>query len=873
MATDTSAQQVTIDGHRLKLTNLEKVMYPETGTTKGDVLAYYAAVAEVLIPHTKDRPATRKRWVHGVGTPEHPGQVFFQKNLDESTPSWVRRRTIEHSDHSNEYPLVNDLATLTWFGQIAALEIHVPQWRFGRTGARRNPDRFVLDLDPGDGATLDDCAEVAGYARSLLRGMGLDPVPVTSGSKGIHLYAALDGKQTSDEVALVAHELARSLEADHPKLVVSDMKKSLRTGRVLVDWSQNNGSKTTVAPYSLRGRFRPMVAAPRTWKEVNAGGLEQLEMNDVLRRIKRRKDPLAALDTVRASITMPSEAGGAGDRLVTYRSKRDGSKTPEPVPADVPDTSSGQSFVIQRHDARNLHYDFRLEHDGVLVSWALPKGVPTDPKQNHLAVQTEDHPLEYGAFEGTIPKGEYGAGDVEIWDAGEYELEKWRDDEVIVTLHGDPGGGLDAVEPAGPKRFALIRTSGGGSGRGGSGGSGVAGSESSHGAKQNWLIHLMKPAGTDAGSASRNSASHSSASHSSASSGSHGSGSSSSRWSSSKPTAGSGTRSVPGAVAPMLASVGSAMDIEDETEWAFEMKWDGIRAIATIERSDRIVLTSRNGKDLTPSYPEVVEALRTIQSSEAATTKASGDLVLDGEIVALDHTGRPDFSLLQRRMQLTAHADVDRERTKTPVRYLLFDVLSRNGDDLTKRTYDERRQLLEELNVEGGVVEVPPAFDGDLEAAVSSSRELGLEGIMAKERDAAYRPGRRSGSWIKIKHQRSQEVVIGGWRPGRGRRSGAVGSLLMGIPDGDGLRYAGRVGTGFRERELVELTERFAAMSRKTTPFHDVPRADASDAHWITPELVGEVSFAEWTPEHRLRQPAWRGWRTDKDPDDVVEER
>lgn len=315
------------------------------------------------------------------------------------------------------------------------------------------------------------------------------------------------------------------------------------------------------------------------------------------------------------------------------------------------------------------------------------------------------------------------------------------------------------------------------------------------------------------------------------------------------------------------------MDIEDETEWAFEMKWDGIRAIATIERDDRIVLTSRNGKDLTPSYPEVVEALRTMESGEAATTKESGDLVLDGEIVALDRTGRPDFSLLQRRMQLTAYADVDRERTKTPVRYLLFDVLSRNGDDLTKRTYDERRQLLEKLVVGGGVVEVPPVFDGDLEAAVSSSRELGLEGIMAKERDAAYRPGRRSGSWIKIKHPRSQEVVIGGWRPGRGRRSGAVGSLLMGIPDGDGLRYAGRVGTGFRERELVELTERFATMSRKTTPFHDVPRADASDAHWITPELVGEVSFAEWTPEHRLRQPAWRGWRMDKDPDDVVEER
>ena len=461
MATSSTSdeQVVSVGGHRLKLTHLGKVLYPEAGTTKADVIAYYSAVAPVMLPHVAGRPATRKRWVDGVGTAREPGAVFFQKDLGDGAPSWVTRRTIEHKEHSNEYPLVNDLATLTWLAQVAALEIHVPQWRFGRIGARRNPDRLVLDLDPGPGAGLPECAEVARLARIILKGMGLDPFPVTSGSKGIHLYSALDGNQTSEEVSTVAHELARSLAADHPDLIVSDMKKTLRDGKVLVDWSQNNGSKTTVAPYSLRGRLRPTVAAPRTWRELQSASLRQLELDEVVRRVAKRGDLLGDID-----------------RLATYRSRRDATRTPEPIPdGHIPAAHTraarskrggGKSFVIQEHHASRLHWDFRLEHDGVLVSWALPKGVPTDYRRNHLAVQTEDHPLEYGSFEGDIPHGEYGGGHVEIWDSGTYELSKWRDgEEVIATLHGDKRG---------THTYALIHT--GGEGK----------------ADQNWLIHLMK---------------------------------------------------------------------------------------------------------------------------------------------------------------------------------------------------------------------------------------------------------------------------------------------------------------------------------------------------------------------------------------------
>jgi bifunctional non-homologous end joining protein LigD len=818
-----AAQVVSIDGHRVRLTNLDKVLYPETGTTKAEVIDYYARIAAVLLPHAENRPATRKRWVHGVGTADAPGQMFFQKNLDDSTPSWVRRRAIEHRDHTNEYPLVNDLATLTWLAQIAALEIHVPQWRFGRTGVRKNPDRLVLDLDPGPGAGLPECVEVARIARGILGGMGLDPLPVTSGSKGIHLYAALDGRQSSDEVSAVAHELARALEADHPDLVVSDMKKSLRDGKVLVDWSQNNGNKTTIVPYSLRGRERPMVAAPRTWDELDGGDLAQLDYTEVLARVEERGDPLAALAAGHLASLEPTAERMAGfetaapDRLAKYRSMRDAGKTPEPVPAEPAGASDGMSFVIQEHHARRLHYDFRLEHDGVLVSWALPKGVPTEVSKNHLAVQTEDHPIEYGSFEGRIPAGEYGAGDVTIWDAGTYELEKWRDGaEVIVVLHG---------EKHGTHRYALIH----------SGGSGER-------AENNWLIHLMK----DQSPEHKDYHDH--------------------RQHPPRKAPRAGLPPEPAArpdadrpPSPMLATLGTEAAIDDEAEWAFEMKWDGVRAIAEV-RGGAVRLFSRNGIDITEGYPDLAPLADAVD----------GDAVLDGEIVALGAGNRPDFGRLQGRMHLRRSADVERAVRDIPVHLMVFDVLEAEGGSLTRAPYTERRAVLDRVVSPGERVQVPPAFDGDLEAAMGSSAALGLEGVMAKKRDGLYSPGARSRTWLKLKHHRTQEVVVVGWRLGKGARARTAGSLLLGVPDGDDLRYVGRVGSGFDEAALDDMMPRLRRMVRQTPGVVGVPAADARDAVWVTPRLVGEVEFAEWTPSGRLRQPTWRGWRPDKEVADVT---
>lgn len=840
------ATVVIIDGHSIRLTHLDKVIYPATGTTKAEVLDYYARVAEAVIVHAANRPLTRKRWVHGVGTAEKPGIMFFQKNLDDSTPEWVARQTIAHRDHRNDYPLLNDRATLTWLGQISALELHVPQWRFGRTGVQHNPDRLVLDFDPGEGVGLTECAEVARFARVILAGMGLSPFPVTSGSKGIHLYAALDGSQDAAAINAVAHELARALEADHPELIVSDMKKAIRAGKVLVDWSQNNANKTTIAPYSLRGRAQPLVAAPRSWEELDDPKLAQLDYREVLKRWESRGDPLAALAGDRLLEPTADRMAGflvsdeARDRLASYRRKRNATKTPEPVPDFAPapgagqeaiggqtnrPTSSGTSFVIQEHHARARHWDFRLEHDGVLVSWAVPKGVPTDKTHNRLAVQTEDHPLEYGCFEGSIPKGQYGAGEVTIWDCGSYELKKWREGkEVIVTVHG---------ERHGTHTYALIHTgtrTGTGTGPGGSG----------NGSREenSWLMHLM---GDEPGGA---------------------------------------------AYVPMLAASGNIAKVggvgvgvgvgsgstadhrspsRTEDCWAFELKWDGIRAIAHIDHGE-LTLRSRNRVDLTASYPEL-----------AALVVAVGrDAVIDGEIVALDARGRPNFGILQARMNLSRDAEIRAAMVSTPVQFIAFDLLAFDGVPLVKHSYDERREALALRVTPGAAVKVPAAFDGTAAEALAATRELGLEGIVAKRRGSSYSPGRRSDDWQKIKHQRTQEVVVVGWRTGNGRRAAQVGSLLLGIPEGKSLRYVGRVGTGFTDRELTEITARMAALERATASGSDaiaeVPEVDARDAHWVTPTLVAEVEFAEWTASGRLRQPSWRGWRPDKEAIEVVRE-
>ncbi|MCT2153720.1 ATP-dependent DNA ligase [Corynebacterium sanguinis] len=743
-----------VDGRSLNVTSLNKVLYPSTGTTKADVMHYYLSVAEVMIPQVTRRPVTRKRWPDGV-----EGESFFRKDLEDSAPEWVTVGEIEHSTSVNRYPLVDAPSTLAWFAQVAALELHTPQWRFAPDGSHANPDRMVLDLDPGPGVTMAQTAQVALWCREILDGMGMECVPVTSGSKGIHLYAALDGTYDSDTVSKVAKALARGLEEDYPDRVTSVMKKTSREGKVFLDWSQNNGSKTTVAPYSLRGRERPMVAAPRTWEEIEDPALKHLDFEEVLARVEDGIDPMAPL------------GAPVVDRLATYRSMRDPRKTAEPVPQEAPMPRGGEPiFVIQEHHARRLHWDVRIEHEGVLVSWAVPKGPPEDPKENRLAVQTEDHPVEYATFEGTIAKGEYGAGEMSIWDSGTVEIEKWREGEEVVAVFRGSGG---------PRRYALIHTNG-----------------------KNWLMKLMAK----------------------------------------QPS------SQPKSLTPMLATMGSAGDLtlgeKDGVRYEFEMKWDGYRILAFVD-GGKVTLRSRAGKDYTHLFPHANEIAEVL----------GGDGVLDGELVALDEQGRPNFSLL--------HA-ADREGSDAELRYMAFDVLEVGGRSMVGEAYTGRREAMEALE-ETEHVAIPPRFTGSFETAEQASRTLGLEGVMAKRADSVYTPGERSRAWLKLKTQLHQEVVVVGVRTGKR----AVSSLLVAVPNADGeLTYAGRVGTGFSAAQLRDIEKKLRAAERKTPPI-EVPDSDAKDAWWVTPKFVAEVQVAGKTGGGSLRQASWRGWREDKEPADV----
>ena len=473
------------------------------------------------------------------------------------------------------------------------------------------------------------------------------------------------------------------------------------------------------------------------------------------------------------------------DRLVSYRQKRDFGATPEPPPSKTgPDADEElPRFVVQEHHARRLHWDLRLEHEGTLASWAVPKGIPPDPKRNNLAVRTEDHPLEYLDFHGEIPQGNYGAGTMTIWDRGVYELHKWRDAEVMVTLHGERVQG----------RYVLFRTRG-----------------------DDWMIHRMDPPQDP------------------------------------------GREPMPEGIAPMLASSGPLPPESDPPRWAYEVKWDGVRAIGYAE-GGRLQLTSRNGRDITSQYPEVRGIAEELGSRAA---------VLDGEIVSFDEAGRPSFQRLQRRMHVANERQVARLAREAPVTYVVFDLLWLEGRMLCEMPYEERRALLADLGLAGERWQVPGHHVGDGEALLALSRAQGLEGIVAKRLDCPYTPGRRSSGWIKVKNVRRATLVIGGWLPGDGGRTGRLGALVVGYHEEGVLKYAGRVGTGFTEAELLRVGRLLEPLARDESPFDG--RQPPKETRYVEPRLVCDVEFVEYTQARTLRAPSYKGLRDDVDPSAVA---
>jgi len=470
------------------------------------------------------------------------------------------------------------------------------------------------------------------------------------------------------------------------------------------------------------------------------------------------------------------------DRLNDYRRKRDAEATPEPAgdrshASGVPD--GARRFVVQEHHATRLHWDLRLEHDGVAVSWAIPNGIPEDPKDNRLAVHTEDHPLEYLDFEGDIPKGSYGAGTMRIWDRGTYEEHKFDDAKVEVTFHGERLNGRYGL-------FPLKRSKNEPPGK-------------------DWMIHRMDPP--------------------------------------SDPT----RQPMPEQLKPMLARAGS-LPVRD-AGWAFEVKWDGVRALAYSEPG-RLRLESRNGNDITASYPELRPLNRALSSHHA---------ILDGEIVAFDEHGRPSFGRLQSRMHVSSDSAARRRSKEVPVAYVIFDLLWLDGHPLLALPYGERRARLAELGLEGPAWRTPEHVVGNGAAMLEASLRNGLEGVVAKKLDSLYEPGRRSPCWLKVKNVRREDVVVGGWVPGAGKRTERIGALLVGVEQDGALRYAGRVGTGFTEAELDRLSE--VLQRRADSPFAAGTAKPPRGSVFVEPTRVAEVEFTEWTSDGMLRHPSYKGLR------------
>ncbi|MCK0438896.1 non-homologous end-joining DNA ligase [Gordonia alkaliphila] len=620
-----SGSDLEVDGHRIALTHLDRVLYPD-GTRKYDVIAYYLAIADAMLPHLASRPVTRKRWPSGT-----EAAPFFEKTLPAGTPDWVPRFTIAHSEGEKSYPVATSSAVLVWFAQVSALELHVPQWRIDLSAGHEDgrTDRLVLDLDPGPDVPLTQCGQVALTIRDVLTDAGLPSWPVTSGGKGIHVYAQLPSPVSADSARTVAKQIAVSLEKAFPRDVTASMSKAARPGKVFLDWSQNSASKTTLSPYSLRGLTQPWVAAPREWSELAEPDLAQLRYSEVLERFSQSGDLL----------------GGAT---------------------------------------------------------APPTAPPAEPVAD-------------------LPAG--------VVDLGVYRRRR---------------------------------------------------------------------------------------------------------------------------AAPMLA-VDQPIDALDSDTWAFEGKWDGYRVLATV-RDGRLRLHSRSGNDLTGDFSELAPLAQAVPG---------GDMVLDGEVVALDADGKTDFGLLSSR----------RRRTDgTRLEFFVFDVLELDGRDLTGAPWDQRRRVLEELRPALAAlpnVQIPDLLPGPGARAVTRARDMGWEGVVAKRRSAPYRLGTRSPDWRKQKNWNNVEVVIGGFRLGRDGANRTLGSVLVGLPAETGLRYVGRVGTGWTQAQAADLLAELRTLTISRSPFLAVDAPVASSATWVLPKLVVDVQFMNWTSTGHLRHPSWRGIRRDKLPGDV----
>ena len=871
------AWRLEADGRELRLSNLNKVYWPDDGITKGDLLAYYWNVADLLLPHLRDRPLTMYRMPDGLA-----GAPFYEKQVPAHAPDWLPTAAVPTEEDSRvvEFVLAQDRASLLYVVNLGCIEMHPLH---SRAGSLDRPDYAFFDLDPFEPYTYEDVRTVAKLVKVVLDGLGLRGYAKTSGATGMQVFVPLDGTHTHADAREFVQRVGRLVVRAYPEKATMAWPVADRAGKIFIDHQMNRQGANIASVYSLRPLPGAPVSTPLDWDELD----DDIEPGDF--RIDNVWDRFAGGDrfapvlTDRQSLTPAMEAlgltpGASEERertrprfparrtarpasrasLDEYVAKRDFQRTPEPHPpvdgAPTPGTAEphlpvdgaptgrvadrgkrrarlstapapgartpeeaapeeaapeergagdrlpdgphpagltevaplveGRRFTIQQHHARRLHHDVRFERDGVLVSFAVPKRLPEERGVRHLAVNTEDHPLDYLTFGGTIPAGEYGGGEVRLFDLGTYEPLEVADGKLTVRLHGSRYKGAE---------YHLFRTR-----------------------DRDWLVilggqvSLPQPA-------------------------------------------------PPPTYEPMMAVL-TAQPFDDD-EWLFEVKWDGHRCLANLGQATR--LTSRTRRDMTAQFPELIDLHRQLAARNA---------VVDGEIVALDREGRPSFERMQDRFHRTPE-ELARNKGRVPVQFLAFDLLWLDGRPLLELPLRERRARLEEVLVETGDIRLSQVVEGAGTTFFEQVKALKLEGIVAKRAASPYRPGTRSHDWRKIKALCLQDCVIVGWTPGKGGRAATLGSLLLAVYDDGRLRYAGNVGTGFTHAFLADLLERLQELQVPEPMFEGFegtlrPRG----ARFVRPELVCEVEYLKWTDDNKLRASSFKGLRPDRPATDARRE-
>jgi len=715
-----------------------------------------------MLQHVKDRPLTLIRFPDGIDK-----QQFYSKSRPDWTPDWIKSYPILHSEETVKYLVAKDDAAIVYLANLAALELHPMQMV---TKTIDTPDHFIFDLDPPEDGDFTDVKDIALKLKAFLISYGYNPFVKTSGSKGLHIYVPIMLNHTHEEMVDRVKKMAKQFVEAHKMIATLELSKAKRGGKILIDIYRNHMAHTTVAPYSLRGKPQAPISFPLPWsalddihssKEIHIRNYETWLSNHGNAWEDFYQSAVPLHDKAQ-SLTVSPEIE---NKLKAYLGKRDFNNTPEPAISPV--RSSGQQFCIQLHDASNLHYDLRLEKDGVLLSWAIPKGFPHRKGIKRMAIQTEPHPMQYLTFEGVIPKGQYGAGNMWVWVKGTFIWIEETEKKIMFKLDAE---GFN-------RTYKMYRTK-----------------------DSQWILELKE---------------------------NH------------RPN----PINLP--VSPMLAGVTKHLPSNDK--YVYEVKWDGIRGIIHL-LDDEIKIYSRSGREITKQFPELQDAsFFGIESG-----------VFDGEIVCLDEEGRPLFSNVISRMHTQGEAAIQNVMKKYPVVCYLYDCLSYDGRVITREPLHRRQAWIKAALKKQEAYRLSEAIT-DGKGLFEATKQMGLEGIMAKDKYATYAIGQRTDYWLKIKH-RSQEVCyIAGYTAGEGDRTRLFGALHLLKEEASGdMKYMGKVGTGFDEAMLKSLLAQFQPHLVDRKAFAEKTDDDHVSV-WMNPILQCHIEFASLASSGVYREPVFKG--------------